>query len=163
MTATRTSVEDGRSSMKDNELAFIDIEEDKQLEQDEVHPNELQEILKNQAGISEIDNSDDDQEDKDIENEEITSNSYEESNNTDDKEENEDDDGFTRTRTGRISKPPTRINLYKCHLITQAHARQEYSIKSAKDIATSIIGYKNKQHHQFMETCSLKEGLKQFE
>jgi hypothetical protein len=54
------------------------------------------------------------------------------------------------------------MNLHQCHLIAQAHAKHEYSIATAKVIARNIIGFNNKQHHQFMETYSLKKGLNQF-
>jgi hypothetical protein len=76
---------------------------------------------------------------------EVASNPDEQSNHTD---EDKDEDGCVRTSSGRVSKPPTRINLHQCHLINQDYARQEYSIETAKTTPKNIIGFNNKQHHQ---------------
>ena len=54
------------------------------------------------------------------------------------------------------------MNLYHCHLLTQEHENQGYLDKTANVIARHIIGYNNKQNHQFMETYSLNKELKKF-
>ena len=55
------------------------------------------------------------------------------------------------------------MNLQQCHLLTQAHDKQEFAIETAaKVVAKNITGFNNKQHHQFMEIYSLSQGLTQF-
>jgi hypothetical protein len=75
-----------------------------------------------------------------------------------------------RTRSGRITKPPSRLNLYQHHLMTQGHKETEYSIETAKVIAKTINHFNymmhstsnTKKQYAFIETFGLKKGLKHF-
>jgi hypothetical protein len=47
-------------------------------------------------------------------------------------------------------------------LLSQSHDKEAYSIETAKVIAKVIIGENNKYYHQYVESYSLKNGLKEF-
>jgi hypothetical protein len=73
----------------------------------------------------------------------------------------------TELQSGRISKPPTRYGFN--NLLTQGHEESEYSVESAKIISkiinhmNNIIKYPNyAKGNSFVETFSLKKGLKHF-
>jgi hypothetical protein len=73
------------------------------------------------------------------------------------------------TRSGRISKPRQALNLYQSHLQAEAHQEVPYSLKTAHVIAitmchlsTKIENLNDQQAFQFIETSSLKSGLKKF-
>ena len=74
-----------------------------------------------------------------------------------DEVESEEIDEVTRTKSGRIVKPPSKLNLNQCHLQTQSHERTEYSIETAKVIARNMIGFNSKCDYQFIETFGLKK------
>jgi hypothetical protein len=73
------------------------------------------------------------------------------------------------TRSGRISKPRQVLNLYQSHLQAEAHQEVPYSLKTARVIAitmchlsTKIENLNDQQAFQFIQTYSLKSGLKKF-
>ena len=73
------------------------------------------------------------------------------------------------TRSGRISKPREVLNLHQSHLQTEPHQEVEYSIETARVIAvtmchlnTKIGALNDEEAHQFIQTYSLKSGLKKF-
>jgi Reverse transcriptase (RNA-dependent DNA polymerase) len=70
-----------------------------------------------------------------------------------------------RTRSGRVTRPPDRMNLHQCHLQTQGHSETEYAFETAKVIAKNISGFNavmTNNQQSFVETYSLKKGLKHF-
>jgi hypothetical protein len=73
------------------------------------------------------------------------------------------------TRSGRISKPRQVLNLYQSHLQAEAHQEVPYSLETARVIAitmchlsTKIENLNDQQAFQFIQTYSLKSGLKKF-
>ena len=38
-------------------------------------------------------------------------------------------------RSGRVSRPPTKLTMVQHHLLTKAHCQEEYTTKNAKVIA----------------------------
>jgi hypothetical protein len=42
------------------------------------------------------------------------------------------DTNIRTTRSGRQSKPPTKMNLHQCHLLTQAQDAIEYNYENAQ-------------------------------
>ena len=74
------------------------------------------------------------------------------------------------TRSGRTSRPPSKLTLAQHHLQTQAHSvREQYSNESARVIAMTMICISDmlfnpmgKTAHQFMQSYSLMKGLKKF-
>ena len=73
------------------------------------------------------------------------------------------------TRSGRISKPPQVLNLYQSHLQAEAHQEVPYSLETARVIAmtmchlnTKIRSLNEEEAYQFIQTYSLKSGLKKF-
>jgi hypothetical protein len=73
------------------------------------------------------------------------------------------------TRSGRISKPRQVLNLYQSHLQAETHQEVPYSLETAHVIAitmchlsTKIENLNNQQAFQFIQTYSLKSGLKKF-
>jgi hypothetical protein len=70
-----------------------------------------------------------------------------------------------RSRSGRVTKPPDRMNLHQCHLQTQGHTEAEYAFETAKVIAKNISGFNDvmtNNQQSFVETYSLKKGLRHF-
>jgi hypothetical protein len=73
------------------------------------------------------------------------------------------------TRSGRISKPRQVLNLYQSHLQAEAHQEVPYSLPDCRVIAitmchlsTKIENLNDQQAFQFIQTYSLKSGLKKF-
>jgi hypothetical protein len=84
---------------------------------------------------------------------------------------NQEDTANVRvTRSGRTSRPPTKLTLAQHHLHTQAHNKcEEYSIETARVIAMTmchmaemLLNPKGKTAHQFVQSYSLMKGLKKF-
>jgi Reverse transcriptase (RNA-dependent DNA polymerase) len=134
-------------------------EEDMETSVDNMDPNEIAEMhTKKDNSSSEESNPDES---------EHTPEKSEHSSEEDNEEEEEDSDeedhlnNELRTKSGRLVKPPVKLNLNQCHLITQGHERTEYSIETGKVIARNMIGI-NHKHYQFTETYGLKKGLRKF-
>jgi hypothetical protein len=73
------------------------------------------------------------------------------------------------TRSGRISKPRQVLNLYQSHLQAETHQEVPYSLETTRVIAitmchlsTKIENLNDQQAFQFIQTYSLKSGLKKF-
>ena len=76
------------------------------------------------------------------------------------------------TRSGRVSRPPTRFDNYQMHLQTQAHPQDstcEYAKEEARVIAkimehleTKVNNMEKKTHTQLAQTYSLRTALKKF-
>jgi hypothetical protein len=73
------------------------------------------------------------------------------------------------TRSGRISKARQVLNLYQSHLQAEAHQEVPYSLETTHVIAitmchlsTKIENLNDQQAFQFIQTYSLKSGLKKF-
>ncbi len=70
-----------------------------------------------------------------------------------------------RTASGREVRPPNRLNMHQCHLITQGHEETIYTIDNAKVIAQNIVAFNNcmvNKQSAFAQTYSLQRGLKHF-
>ena len=96
-----------------------------------MNQNKLEDILHKPPTIEDNnDVTDNNSEDDNIEHndEEDPDSEEDESNPVDESQEDTTDVEAVRTRTGRISRPPTRMNLHQCLVLTQAHEKQEYSI-----------------------------------
>ena len=75
------------------------------------------------------------------------------------------------TRSNRAVRPPEKLNLYQnhyCHLLTQGHVDSNYDFMTAQ-VAANVINQFNMaainnthKHHAFVETYSLKRGIKTF-
>jgi hypothetical protein len=69
-----------------------------------------------------------------------------------------------------MSKPPEQLitMMAKCHLDTQGHDKTEYSLVTPQVIARVMCKFNDlctnssRKKHSFVETFSLKAGLKQF-
>jgi hypothetical protein len=73
------------------------------------------------------------------------------------------------TRSGRISKPLQVLNLRQSHLQAVAHQEVLYTLETACVIAvtmchlsTKIKNLSDEEAFQFIQTYSLKSGLKKF-
>jgi hypothetical protein len=81
---------------------------------------------------------------------------------------NDNDDvnnGRTRTRSGRQIIPPSQLNLYQEHIVTQTHEKNEYTQESQFMIAKTIHhlnhqSLQEKNDYAFLETFGLNKGLK---
>ena len=140
-------------------------------EDDEMNPNEIAEIHGRENQIDNIqENESDDDNDDDASN---NQNQEEENNdsNSDNVQETlinqptqqdmSRDMNITTTRSGRQSKPPTKMNLHQCHLLTQAQEEIEYQYENAQIGAKNMTEINN-QFYQFMSTYNLKQGIKRF-
>ena len=70
-----------------------------------------------------------------------------------------------QTRSGRVTRPPDRMNLHQCHLQTQGHSETEYAFETAKVVAKNISGFNavmTNHQQSFVETYLLKKVLKHF-
>ena len=91
------------------------------------------------------------------------------SNNDNEEEANTSADQY-QTRSGRTIKVPTKYSYAQAQtqLFTQSIDPVKYSIESAKIIAhcmhhwNQVLTDKHHQHHAFVETFSLKRGIKAF-
>ena len=72
------------------------------------------------------------------------------------------------SRSGRPVKAPERLNLLQCHMQAQGQEEESYTVDTAKVIATTmhhinmVLCKKEHKHHSFVETYSLKRGIKTF-
>jgi hypothetical protein len=73
------------------------------------------------------------------------------------------------TRSGRISKPLQVLNLHQSHLQAVAHQEVLYTLETPCVIAvtmchlsTKIKNLSDEEAFQFIQTYSLKSGLKKF-
>jgi len=72
------------------------------------------------------------------------------------------------SRSGRPVKAPERLNLLQCHMQAQGQEEESYTVDEAKVIATTmhhinmVLCKKEHKHHSFVETYSLKRGIKTF-
>jgi hypothetical protein len=135
--------------------------EKNQLENDEMNPNEILEMTryKQNNNNNDDDNDGDNNYDKELFEEE--SNPEESGPEESETElESEEVDEVTRTKSGRIIKPSSKLNLHPCHLQTQSYERTGYSIEIGKVIAKNILRFNHKCNYQFVETYGLKKGLK---
>jgi hypothetical protein len=150
-----------------------------QNENDEMNPDDTAALEQaNPTIVDNIDDNDDDDEDDDENKEEEDENEEEE----EEKEEDDDDENETEnegeetrtTRSGRAVRPPRGlVQDYHLHLQAEAHQTEEYSIETARVIATvmDLLNKKmwderdnseTKQFLQFVQTYSLTAGLRKF-
>ncbi|KAI2512474.1 Reverse transcriptase (RNA-dependent DNA polymerase) [Fragilaria crotonensis] len=109
----------------------------------------------------------DEEEDLDNESGDESETEAEEANPRADQEETEN---VRVTRSGRTSRPPTKLTLAQHHLHAQAHnVCEQYSIETARVIAITMchmadmrFNPKCKTAHQFIQSYSLMKGLKKF-
>jgi hypothetical protein len=100
----------------------------------------------------------------------------------DDNNENDDDEEYDeelfdyevaqttqKTRSGRITKPPERLNFVQNHIFTQGHKETSYSLMTAQFIAKTmdylnnlVLTKKKDGKYSFLVTYSLKKGLKKY-
>jgi len=141
---------------------------------DEIDPNEIAELTGEAPSKSDnAQNGDHDTNQEDTDAQSMHSDQGEDENiqesmetETENPPPNDDEeDSVYRTRAGRRVKP---TKPFQCHLHTQGHKTEEYSIESAK-VITKVIGHYNAvlldnthKHHSFVETFSLKRGIKVF-
>jgi hypothetical protein len=139
---------------------------------DEMDPNEINEIEQEaQESDEESDNQpeatnseveDEASEDESEEPDEASGHESENENEpVDDEEDNPSDDRVT-TRSGRVSRAPTKYTL--AHLEPKQQQVEEYTLDSARIIAEVMCQYnlKYEKKHQFLQTFSLNKGLKVF-
>ena len=73
-----------------------------------------------------------------------------------------------QTRAGHTTKPIDRLGFNQCHLMMQGHKATAYTVEEAKVMAHTINHLNmvardsEHKHHSFVETYSLKHGLKKF-
>jgi hypothetical protein len=152
----------------DDEYSEERNNEIKQLENDEMNPNEISEMTCHKQNNNDDDSDADNNNDKELFERESNPEELEPEESEPEKLESETEleseevDEVTRTKSGRIIKPPSKLNLHQCHLQTQSYERTEYSIETGKFIAKHIIEFNNKCNYQFVETYGLKKGLKRF-
>jgi hypothetical protein len=82
-----------------------------------------------------------------------------------DESTNENENQVQITRSGRVARPPDRLNLYQHHLFTQGMQKTEYNVETAPVIAKTMHYFNNlvvSKNYAFLETFSLKKGFKQF-
>jgi hypothetical protein len=86
-------------------------------------------------------------------------------------EEEEEDQSKYKTRSGRLSRPTPRMNMYQAqqHLSTEKATVEEYSQDTAQVIATVMCHWNNvcQQFNKttlamFIQTYSLNKGIKKF-
>ena len=80
--------------------------------------------------------------------------------------QDDSDPNVRTTRSGRVSRPPSKLTMVQNHLHTQAHCREEYTTDNAKVIAKTMC-YMNemcidKEAFHFVQSYSLRKGLKKF-
>ena len=70
------------------------------------------------------------------------------------------------TRSGSVSRPPTKLTMAQHHVHTQAHSQEEYTTENAKLIAMTISYINemsfNKKTIYFVQSYSLTKGVKKF-
>jgi hypothetical protein len=155
----------------DNEIEEIDNNVDG-YNNDEMDPNDIEEILQERVDphIIEIQEEEILPEDENPEDENETEDEESDEEETSDDEVNPIEEEpqaeeLVTTSSGRIVRPPSKLNLHQCHLQTQGYNKNEYSLETAKVIAQTINGFNNhmvNKKYSFIETYSLKRGLKQF-
>ncbi|KAG7350725.1 reverse transcriptase RNA-dependent DNA polymerase [Nitzschia inconspicua] len=84
-------------------------------------------------------------------------------------EQDLNEDNIKRTRSGRTTKPPDRLNMIQYTLPTQTVQPLEYTNEKARVIVTvmchmndKLSNPKNHKAQQFLQTYSLLSGLKKF-
>jgi hypothetical protein len=152
-----------------------DDEEESQQSRDEMDPNNIGEIIQEQPKFHEAEEEnnnllDVNEEDNNSHDSNPTGVQTINENIATEVEETEEPWAapMTTTRSGRMVRAPTKLNLHQCHLQTQAIQPEEYSIDTAKVIAkhmcelNTIVLNGGHKHHSFVETYSLKKGLQKF-
>jgi hypothetical protein len=131
-------------------------EESEEDEYDEMDPNEIADILQEKEQPSNP--SDDEiQEEQEFETED-----------EEETQENQDDEQTEVRRSTRTIVPPERLTYAQCHLQTQGHEAIEYDTTTAQVFVQTVhhlqmvMSNKKHKHHAFVETFSLKRGLKTF-
>lgn len=165
---------EGQYDYEDSGDDLLDYEDDAMSDDDDDDADD-QDPPANNAGVAAEDNLD-----EQIENTETTSVVEEDENmenesGEDPEPETEEanprtDQNVRVTRSGRTSRPPTKLTLAQHHLHTQAHDNcEEYSIETARVIAITmchmaemLVNPKGKTAHQFVQSYSLMKGLKKF-
>ena len=137
--------EDNYDRMDPNETADIlqePIDIDTEQNENLINPNPIGDEINDEA------------------NNELDDNNIEESSSEEESvEENQ------MTRSGRLSRPPNRLNLHQHQLFTQGMKKTEYNVETANVIAKTMHYFNNlvvSKNYAFLETYSLKKGLKQF-
>jgi hypothetical protein len=74
--------------------------------------------------------------------------------------ESEEADEVTRTKSGRIIKPPSKLNLNQCHLQMQSYERNEYSIETGKVIAKKYYWIQSQMQLPACSNVWIKERIK---
>jgi Reverse transcriptase (RNA-dependent DNA polymerase) len=146
-----------------------DHEDDDESRYDEMDLNDIAEILQERS-VNEAQQNNNQVEENDHD-DQSDNNSENEQGNDDDDESNPVGEGDVETEivattmSGRAVRAPDRLTFHQSHLQTQGHETTEYSIETAKVIANNMISFNAmiiKNKFSFVETYSLKRGLKHF-
>jgi hypothetical protein len=147
-------------------------DDDDEDDRDELDANEIAELA---DPIALQQNNDQQDVDDDKEEEEVDEDDEEE----EEVEEDDDDTNPTTvyqphapvqmTRSGRVVKPRDVYTLQQCHLQAKPNQEEEYSLETTRVIATTICHMNltmgtlsEEEAFQFIQTYSLKAGLKKF-
>ena len=176
--------EEKSESDEDEERSISNIEE----EYDEMDPDEIEGLAPNKFNaqddhnnhnmIEESDESEDsnvNDDDNDDDRINVTDNDNDRSVHSDDSEVEDQDEevnhgnepGVTVTRSGRVSRAPTKLSLQQSTSLKEIP--EEYTIENAR-VITKIIALMNMgviestavKGHQFIQTFSLAKGLQKF-
>lgn len=74
-----------------------------------------------------------------------------------------------KTRSGRVTRAPDRLNFIQHHIFTSGHKETQYSLVTAQVIAKTmdylnnlVLSTKKDGKYSFVVTYSLKKGLKKY-
>jgi hypothetical protein len=145
----------------DNNIENEEINIEANNNEDDIEENNEANIIANEENIENLN-----EEEANINNDDVQGNF---DNINEDYDENLYDYDVTTTeqttKSGRVSKAPNRLGFQQHNLLTQGHQTTEYNIETAKVIAKTMCYFNNlinNKNHSFLETFSLKRGLKHF-
>jgi hypothetical protein len=171
-------VEYNEDLFEDKDYDSNDDDEDNNKEEeqfDAMDPNEVADILQDRTQNAGVDEPQEPQEfqneEEEIVFEEEPEEEQQEEQTEDTPAEKAEDNPHYTIRSGRISRPPERLNVYQAqqHLETTDAPVKEYTRETAKVIANNICHWNNVCQHfgdkmlmMFIQTYSLNKGIKKF-
>ncbi|KAG7373398.1 reverse transcriptase RNA-dependent DNA polymerase [Nitzschia inconspicua] len=138
---------------------------DSDNEHESMDPNDIYEF----AHQEQHEHEDDESNPSTVEQNDIDSEQEQEQEQHHEEEQDLNEDNIKRTRSGRTTKPPDRLNMIQYTLPTQTVQPLEYTNEKARVIVTvmchmndKLSNPRNHKAQQFLQTYSLLSGLKKF-
>jgi hypothetical protein len=149
-------------------------DDDDEDDKDEMDPNEIAELadpiaLQHNNNQQDVDDDKEEEEEVDEDDEEEEEEEVEDDDDTNPTTVHQPEAPVQMTSSGRVVKPRDVYTLQQCHLQAKPNQEEEYSLETARVITTTICDMNltmgtllEEEAFQFIQTYSLKAGLKKF-